>query len=250
MQKLVDGLDQAIPDDVTKAVLAAREQSVAPRELDLLLMRRRSRQPFLAGSALQTLSQPSPFSPRLDASDIDSEIPIRDLIPEAPSDAPIKYSLEHWSLQAHAYRSEQAGNIGILGRLFSGSAQQVSGGVIHEAKRFSILETEKKRRVEFGVAVRLAVASKSVSAETQLTLPNLAAEAQLNSSETRVGITVVGYAGPLGNLLPAPSNLDVETYVSYIGAFQNIQALIFGTDGWAQASPTLLSFEDEEEKKE
>jgi hypothetical protein len=156
-----------------------------------------------------------------------------------PTDLP----LERWLVQAHAYRETQAAKVGILARLFAGEVERVKGGVIHDAKRFSVIQTEQSRSCEVGVAVRLSVATASVRANLELTIPNLAAEAQLSNSDTRVGITVVGYRGPLGDLLPAPRKLDVETCVEYITAFQNIQKVIFGETGWKFVVPTVLSYE-------
>ena len=154
------------------------------------------------------------------------------------------YPLERWLVQAHAYSEEQAAKVGILGRLFSGEAKHIKGGVIHDAKRFSIVGTETSRKVEVGVAVRLSVATTNISAKLDLTLPNLAAEAQLRNTDTRVGITVVGYRGPLGGLLPAPKKLDVETCVEYVEAFRKIQAVIFGEEGWQFVLPTTLSYDE------
>jgi hypothetical protein len=157
-----------------------------------------------------------------------------------------KYPLERWLVQAHAYKEEQAAKVSILGRLFSGEANRVKAGVIHDAKRFSVVETEKPRKVEIGVAVRLVVATSSANANFELTLPNIAADAQLNKAEARIGITVVGYTGPLGDILPAPRKLDVETCAEYIAAFRKIQAVIFGRAGWQYVVPTAISYEEQE----
>ena len=153
------------------------------------------------------------------------------------------YPLERWLIQAHAYSEEQAAKVSLLGRLFSGEAQRVKAGVVHDAKRFSIVKTETSRDVEIGVAVRLSVATSNMSSNFELTLPNLAADAQLNGVEARVGITVLGFAGPLGDILPAPRKLDVETCAEYVEAFRKIQAFIFGDAGWRYVIPTALSYE-------
>jgi len=154
------------------------------------------------------------------------------------------YPLERWMIQAHAYSEEQAAHVSMFGRLFSGEAQRVKAGVVHDAKRFSVVSTEKSRLVEFGVAVRLSVATSSVSGKFELTLPNLAADAQLNGIEARVGITVLGYSGPLGDILPAPRKLDVETCAEYLEAFRKIQSVIFGKDGWQYVIPTALAYDE------
>lgn len=167
--------------------------------------------------------------------------PIRDLIVPSPAQS---YPLERWLVQAHSYHESEAVKVGIFSRLFAGEASRVKAGVIHDAKRFSLIETGDSRRVEIGVAVRLSVATSNVSAKLELTLPNLAAEAQLKNTDARVGITVIGYGGPLGSLLPAPRKLDVETCVEYLSAFQKIQAIVFGDEGWQHVLPTTLAYDE------
>lgn len=151
-------------------------------------------------------------------------------------------ALERWLIQAHAFRQEVAADVGLLGRLFSANTKAIKAGVIHEAKRFSLVKSRTGRMIEVGTAVRLSVATASIDSALELTLPNLAASAQLSNHDTRVGITVVGYSGPLGDLLPAPGRLDVESCVEYLKAFDSIQSTIFGKEGWVDIVPTPLSF--------
>lgn len=152
--------------------------------------------------------------------------------------------LDRWFLQAHAYRDEQAAKVSVLGQLFGSSVQHVAAGVVHEAKRYALVRTDTGRPVEMGVAVRLSVAISRLDADAELTLPSIAAHAQLGSAEARAGITVVGYTGPLGDCLPAPRKLDVETYVEYVEAFRRMQAIIFGADGLRHIHPALLSYDE------
>jgi len=151
--------------------------------------------------------------------------------------------LERWRLEAQQYRKEHAAKVGIFGALFSGEAKTVTAGLVHEAKRFSIIRSEADREVAVGVSVRLAVATTHEDIRITLTLPNLAADAQLNHRDTRIGITVEGYGGPLGALLPAPRALDVESFASYSESFRQIQERVFGEEGWRNVAPTILSFE-------
>ncbi|MEE4299961.1 MAG: hypothetical protein V2J24_11015 [Pseudomonadales bacterium] len=150
--------------------------------------------------------------------------------------------LAYWDVQAHAYQAEQAAEAGIFAGLFGGEAKRVAAGIVHEAKRFAV-ERVDGRMVEIGVAVRLSVATEALDASIGLTLPNLAAAAQLHSVDTRIGIRVIGFGGALGDLLPAPARLDVETCVEYLNAFREIQRVVFCEAGMASVVPTLLSYE-------
>ena len=157
-------------------------------------------------------------------------------------------TLERWVIQAHAYRGETAGKISLLGRLFSGGASKVNCGVVHEAKRYTVLKTDDNRLVQVGVVVRLSAATRAFKAKAEITLPNIAANAQLSSADARVGIDVLGYSGKLGDLLPAPTALDVESLNSYLNAFRAIQERVFGDDDGIVA--TLLAFDDDEVSEE
>jgi hypothetical protein len=152
--------------------------------------------------------------------------------------------LEYWTIQAHAYSNEVAAKVGILGRLFGGEATVVAAGVIHEAKRFTRLRTGEGRETEFGVAVRIFAAAINWDAALQLTLPTLAADAQLHARDARIAMEVIGYSGPLGSLLPAPRQLDVSSLADYLGAFQAIQAEVFGEKGLRFLAPTVLSYQE------
>src|SRR5262249_21799316 len=99
-------------------------------------------------------------------------------------------------------------------------------------------------KCQLGVAVRIFAATTDWQAGIQLTLPNLAADAQLYARDARVALEVVGYSGPLGSLLPAPERLDVESLVAYLVAFQNVQASVFSEFGLLYLTPTLISYEE------
>ena len=152
--------------------------------------------------------------------------------------------LENWTVQAHAYSTDATGKVGLLGRLFSGETRVANAGVVHEAKRFTVQRTSQGRFTEFGVSVRILAATTDWDSKLQLTLPNLAADAQLNHRDARVAIEVVGYSGPLGSLLPAPERLDVKSLAVYLDAFISIQAIVFGEIGLPFLTPALLSYDD------
>lgn len=152
--------------------------------------------------------------------------------------------LERWSVAAHAYSEDIAAKMSLLFGLFSIGADRVRAGIVHEAKRFTLRKGPDGREYELGVAVRLSVATISEGLEGELTLPDLTANAQLNRAEARVGLSVVGYNGALGDLLPAPSKLDVDTCIKYVDSFSRLQALVFGEKGAPHVVPTMLSYGD------
>ncbi|MEO1233255.1 MAG: hypothetical protein AAFZ18_30595 [Myxococcota bacterium] len=150
--------------------------------------------------------------------------------------------LNRWMIQAHIFEKKLAGRVSLFGALFGAEASKVEAGVVHEAKRFAILEDEENGPVEYGVAVRLTAATTTATGKVHLTLPNLAAHAQLNSEKAMIGISVAGYAGPLGEMLPTPKRLDVESYVGYREAFEALQKRVFGEAGAKMISPVVLSY--------
>ncbi len=150
--------------------------------------------------------------------------------------------LDRWDIQAHQYKTEAEIKGGMLAGLFSGRTKLVKSGVVQEAKRFYVSQTDDNNRVEFGTAVRLLVATNGTEAEVKLTIPNIAAGAQLSQFEARIALSVVGFTGPLGDMLPAPGELNVETLPDYLDAFRKIQSYVFGRDAAGHLAPTLLGY--------
>jgi hypothetical protein len=158
--------------------------------------------------------------------------------------------LDHWTVRAHVYTKDVAADIKILTGLFGIKGTHVSAGVVHEAKRYRSERTNEGTPVEVGVAVRLIAATTQWEVEADISIPNIAAAVNLNAKvgDARIGIEVTGYAGPLGDLLPAPSKLDVSTLVDYISAFQKVQRQVFGEAGLPFLTPALINWEDEDEQ--
>jgi hypothetical protein len=153
--------------------------------------------------------------------------------------------LDRWDVQTHKYEKEIAVKIGFLAGLFSGSGSKVSAGVVHEAKRYRIEKSENGRTVEIGVSVRLSVATTAVKGSFELSIPNLAAQAQLGMLQARIGISVVGFVGPVGDLLPAPEDLKVENFSAFTNAAKAIQSRVFGPEGINFLAPTVLSYQED-----
>ena len=181
-----------------------------------------------------------------DDDDFDAVLAELEELPVTPSTrTPV---LDRWSVQAHVYSSEVAAKLSILAGLFGGTGKRAKAGATHEAKRYRVEVTDAGREVQVGVAVRLAVATTEWEVDAELSVPNIAAAAQLNAKvgDAKIGIDVIGYSGPLGKALPAPRQLDVTTLATYLSAFTAIQHQVFGRDGMAFLTPTALSYEDPE----
>jgi hypothetical protein len=155
--------------------------------------------------------------------------------------------LDHWTVKAHVYTKDVAADIKILAGLFSIKGTHVSAGVVHEAKRFRIETAEQGTTCEIGIAVRLVAATTEWEVEADISIPNIAAAVNLNAKvgDARIGIEVTGYSGPLGDMLPAPSKLDVSTLVDYVSAFNTIQRQVFSEAGLPYLTPAVINFEDE-----
>ena len=156
--------------------------------------------------------------------------------------------LDRWDVVTHQYRRDAAAKIGFFGKLFSGSGKVVTAGVTQEAKQYKVEETEDDRQVELGVAVRLAVATSSFAIDVELTVPNLAAAAQLGMADTRIGIYILGFRGPIGDIMPSPTDLNVENFAGFMAAFSAIQKRVFDIEHAAFLSPTLLGYREKGEE--
>lgn len=155
--------------------------------------------------------------------------------------------LNRWDIQSHQYSQSTHIDASFLSGLFSGKGNLEKFGVVQEAKRYRTDKLKNGREVEFGTAVRLAAALEAQDFEVALTIPNIAAKAQLSNARARISLSVVGYTGSLGKFLPAPDDLDVENLSVYLEAFKSIQAEVFSEDRMNHISPTSLGYYDVDE---
>ncbi|MEM9359963.1 MAG: hypothetical protein AAGB04_27575 [Pseudomonadota bacterium] len=153
--------------------------------------------------------------------------------------------LNMWDTETHFYENNAEADVGFLAGLFKGTGETVEKGVIQESKHYRIEQKDGAPTVEIGVAVRLSVASSKVSGSFALSVPNLTAAAQLGAAHTRVGIYVIGYGGPLGDIVPAPADLKVENFANFVQAFDLIQKRVFGDGGERYYNPELLGVRSE-----
>lgn len=197
--------------------------------------RDRSFQGVRSRSAFSALTGDLPTNSLFD----DDTLPYDAATPGVPLQIP---GLELWTVDAHSYSTEAALSVGLFGRLFGGDAKRVRAGVVHQAKRFTRRIKPDGKFIELGVAVRVFAATDNWDSSVQISLPNIAADAQLKRRDARVSIEVVGYSGALGRLLPAPEPLNVTTFAKYLGAFEVIQAEVFSEAGLGFIKPTLLGY--------
>ncbi|WP_417724501.1 hypothetical protein [Salipiger sp.] len=147
--------------------------------------------------------------------------------------------LDQHFISTVAYTRDVSGKTSFFSALFKGDATHKQVGVIQEAKSFTVVKVDG-RDVEMGVAVRMQVEASSFGSNVQVSIPNIAAESQLNLSRAEMEISVRGYAAPLGDLLPVPSAVNVTSYGEYLDAFNAIQKRIFSKEGQADFSPVAL----------
>lgn len=154
-------------------------------------------------------------------------------------------NLNRWDIETHFFKDEAEVKVGFLQKLFSGTAKTAKAGVMQEAKFYRVDKTDDGREIEIGVAVRLAVATSNYMVEADLSIPNLTAAAQLSLADTRVGIYVVGSRISIGDILPAPSDIGVENYATYMQAFNVIQGRVFDPQNDQYYTPTMLGYFEE-----
>lgn len=151
--------------------------------------------------------------------------------------------LNRWDINTHFFKDDAEVKVGFFKKLFSGTTKVVKAGVIQEAKFYRIDQTDGGHEVQVGVAVRLAVATSNFSVTAELSIPNLTASAQLGLSDTRVGIYVVGSRIPIGDILPAPTDINVENYSLYIESFKEIQNRVFSPENEKYFTPSIISYD-------
>jgi hypothetical protein len=92
---------------------------------------------------------------------------------------------------------------------------------------------------EYGVAIRLVLTVSATALEGALTIPIVAAQAQLNRVTASARMSVLGFRDiRVGRLLPAFDILDVQGYGKYTKAADDIRAYI-ATHGQS-IDPVLL----------
>lgn len=156
--------------------------------------------------------------------------------PPGDSGPPEPNELDTWQWDQHRLESDVAAKLGF--GIASTEAGVRTRTLVAEFSRTKTVG-EGRRQARWGVAARLVVTVIGVKADANLTLPFVAAEAQFNRVEASASLKVEGYAGDdLGEVLPAFSAFDVETYVKLLDALTTLKGMIAKDPG--KISPTRL----------
>jgi hypothetical protein len=145
--------------------------------------------------------------------------------PQVPAEqVPTPADLDSWRWEQHRLETDLAGSLGFSVGMGKGSRNS----------RTLVAEFSRSKAVaagdgfaRYGVAARLVVNVKNLAANTNLTLPFVAAQAQYGHLEAYADITVEGYAGKeAGDLFPPFSTFDVETYAKMMDALTAMKGAI------------------------
>jgi hypothetical protein len=112
-------------------------------------------------------------------------------------------------------------NIPVVGTVSGGVSRRV---VVLERTAYKEITDPAGTRRQYGYALRLALTVGKITAEAKMTLPFLAASAELGQVEAKWTLQVMGLSGPKidAAMLP-PKELNLETFVL---ANQSLQSLI------------------------
>lgn len=153
------------------------------------------------------------------------ELPRQDMARSAIGDGDIPSSLDdliHTVTRTYDLSVTAAGDlkIPVIGGVGGGFNRRV---VLLERSSFAPVEHDKVT-YRYGYALRLAITVNKLSAQMQLSLPFLAASAEVGQIEGRWMLQVVGLAGDkIDRAILPPKELSVETFVL---ATQSLEKLI------------------------
>jgi hypothetical protein len=126
--------------------------------------------------------------------------------------------------------------------LFSGSGGGRRLVVVEDFYRGKYCTAPSGERLLYGAAVRLRVGISEIKAEMKLTLPFIAASAEVGSARAFYHLSVKGYTGPnIAELIPEPGDFNVETYVGLMDKITKIQKLL--TSDTANIKPVRLAID-------
>lgn len=148
--------------------------------------------------------------------------------------------LENLDSGLKVYSVEAGGVLRKIAGIVGFDANLAKIGLIQETMKYTVRSNPSRPGVEqvYGVSVRLLVAATDWKSDVKVTVPSVAASGELGFRTARVKIQIRGYDGDVGNLLPAPSALDVTSYTRYIVAYEKIQKKVISDERHHQ--PVLL----------
>jgi hypothetical protein len=142
---------------------------------------------------------------------------------------PAASELSDWEQQFYSLDANLAAKVGFaLGSVSASARQRV---LISEFSRSAPCSTEDGLELHYGVALRLIVHVANFEAGANLTLPWVAAQAQVQKAETWSKLSVTGYVGDLGPLLPPIKAFTVDNYIDLMQKVSAIQAKVASDTG-------------------
>ncbi len=147
--------------------------------------------------------------------------------------------LEGFRVQRREIHAHLAGKLGLT--LLSGSFSGRRLVVVQDFHRSARCTAEDGSTVVYGASARLVVDIAGFEGSAQLTLPAIAAQVEMGVASAQYDLSARGYVGKVGDLLGAPSALDVENYVKLIDSITKLQQLI--ADDYANIRPVPLFLE-------
>ena len=95
------------------------------------------------------------------------------------------------------------------------------------------------RTYRYGVAIRVLLEIYSAELEGDLTLPVVAAKAELGAVSASAQLLVYGYTGNLTQELPSWQSFDVNSYADYLKSVSDLRSQVLKDT--ANIKPVLLS---------
>lgn len=144
--------------------------------------------------------------------------------PSPTNGTPTAADLDTWKWDYYQLESDVAAKLGFS--VGKAEASYRTRTLVAEFARTSTIGSGP-RNTRWGVAARLIVNVKGLTADANLTLPFIAADAQFNRLEASASLTVEGYVGnDVGDDFPAFSALNVESYARLMDALNILKGKI------------------------
>jgi len=154
-----------------------------------------------------------------------------------PVEGPVQVGdLNRWDLLDTQLTTRAALKIGLP--VASAAAGFMSTVVVRDF-RWYCSTTDGELVREYGTSVRIVITAWEAKLEGNLTLPSLAAKAQLGAVQSSSHISILGFRDPaVGRLLPAFSTLGVDSYSDFMKATD--AARVYISDHSGAVDPVLL----------
>jgi hypothetical protein len=133
-----------------------------------------------------------------------------------PADLP-----SNW--ESHVYQLDRSAALDLGFTVGSVKATGRTGLLVMDTARTK--EIRRGRRTErWGCGYRLVIEISDVDLVAKLSLPAIAASAEVSSAAASITLEVKGYKGDdLWDVIPPPAPLDVDSYRTYLDSAANIQ---------------------------